>query len=41
MTESLSLARVIPLTPEAPRPIGRVLASSKRIAFPDLSANIT
>ena len=40
-TSSLSLLRVIPLTPEAPRPIGRVLLSSNLIAFPDFTANIT
>ena len=34
MTSSCSSARVMPRTPEAVRPIGRVLLSSKRMAFP-------
>ena len=41
ITASSSCASLIPRTPEAPRPIGRVLASSNRMAFPDFNANIT
>ena len=41
ITSSLALDKVIPLTPEALRPIGLVLASSKRIALPDFKASIT
>ena len=41
ISSSDSLCRVIPRTPEAVLPIGRVLASSKRIVLPDFKANIT
>jgi hypothetical protein len=40
ITSSESSFSVIPRTPEAVLPIGRVLVSSKRTNFPDLTARI-
>ena len=40
ITSSVSSFKVIPRTPEAVLPIGRVLVSSKRTSFPDLTAKI-